>query len=108
MENNFPSCDNISFGSSSSLLSSQQLNTSKKKESKAATIKNDDDKEDSPQCSNIITSTSSTSTTIELGAFDSDNQFQRVTNQEFPNVGYELSIAKSVLQQYSNLSGDNL
>lgn len=106
MENNFPSCHNISFGSSSSLLSSPQLNPIKKKET--TTIKNDNEKEDSPHCSNVISSTSTTSTTIELGAFDSDNQFPKETTQEFPNVGYELSIAKTVLQQYSTLSGDNL
>lgn len=107
MENNEP-CPNISYSSSSSLLSSQQLNLPKKKDCKQPQKKIENENEDIPECSNIITSTSSTSTTIELGAFDSDNQFQRATCQDPPNIGYELSIAKTVLQQYSTLSGDNL
>lgn len=107
MENNEP-CPNISYSSSSSLLSSQQLNLSKKKDCKPAVKKTENEDEDAPKCSNIITSTSSTSTTIELGAFDSDNQFQRATCPDPPNIGYELSVAKTVLQQYSTLSGDNL
>ncbi|KAH8403480.1 hypothetical protein KR222_006876 [Zaprionus bogoriensis] len=109
MENNNLSCQNISLGSSSTFQSSHQLNTVKKKDSKLAVDKEPNEVEDSPKCSNIITTSStSSSTTIELGAFDSNNQFPRVSSHEAPHVGYELCIAKSVLQQYSTLSGDNL
>ncbi|KAH8401397.1 hypothetical protein KR009_005268 [Drosophila setifemur] len=63
----------------------------------------------SPHCSNIITSTSSSSTTtISIGAFDSQCNVHKSTVPEAPNVGYELNVAKSIMQQYSTLSGDNL
>lgn len=65
--------------------------------------------ESSPHCSNIITSSSSSSTTtISIGAFDSQCNLQKSTVPEAPNIGYELSVAKSIMQQYSTLSGDNL
>ncbi|EDW61188.1 radial spoke head protein 6 homolog A [Drosophila virilis] len=106
MDNDFASCQNFSNGSSTSVHSELPPCTKTKKDN------NQDKKSEhgsSPQCSNIITSsTTSSSTTISLGALHSDTQCQKAAEHEPPHIGYELSVAKSVLQQYSTLSGDNL
>ncbi|ALC42771.1 CG3121 [Drosophila busckii] len=101
-----PSCDRFSLGSTSSEPTGLPPCVPKKKKEEECEVKPQESEE--PKCSDIITTTSSSSTTISLGAFNSENQFPRTTCQEPPHIGHELSIAKSVLQQYSTLSGDNL
>ncbi|EDX08487.1 GD11821 [Drosophila simulans] len=64
--------------------------------------------EASPECSNVTSSSSSSTTTISIGAFDSQCNLHNAQNPEAPNIGYELNVAKSILQKYSTLSGDNL
>ncbi|EDW01951.1 radial spoke head protein 6 homolog A [Drosophila grimshawi] len=109
MDTNNLSCQNFSLSSSSTVNSNLPLCSPSKKSKKPLTKKQKAEQESSPQCSNIITSSSSSSTTtISLAAFNSETQFQRAPGHEAPNIGYELNIAKSILKQYSTLSGDNL
>lgn len=103
------SLQNFTTDSTSSVQSDAPPKTISKKEKELIANKDVVDHDESPKCSNIITSTStSSSTTISIGAFNSDTQFQRASGHEPPHIGYELSVAKSILQQYSTLSGDNL
>ncbi|XP_034650214.1 LOW QUALITY PROTEIN: radial spoke head protein 4 homolog A [Drosophila subobscura] len=105
MDNN--SCQNFSFGSTSSseLLGLPPPCVTKKKKPEKIIV----EQETSPKCSQLITSTStSSSTTISMGAFDSDCHFNKALVKEPPNIDYEVNVAKAIMQQYSTLSGDNL
>jgi len=109
MDNDNPSCRNFSMDSSSTSQSDVQQTKNKKKDKKPIQIQTQSELHTSPQCSNIITSsTSSSSTSMSMGALNFDNELQKPSTVDAPNVGYELNIAKAVLQQYSTLSGDNL
>ncbi|XP_034479083.1 radial spoke head protein 4 homolog A [Drosophila innubila] len=108
MDNDNPSCRNFSMGSSSTSQSDAQQ-TAKKKKDKKTIAKTQSELQTSPQCSNIITSSTTTSSTsISMGALNSESRLQKPESFEAPNIGYEVNIAKAVLQQYSTLSGDNL
>lgn len=108
MDNDNPSCRNFSMGSSST-SQSEAHHTAKKKKEKKTIAKTQSDLQTSPQCSNIITSSTTTSSTsISMGALNSESRLQKPSTPEAPNIGYEVNIAKAVLQQYSTLSGDNL
>nr|XP_016928725.1 radial spoke head protein 4 homolog A [Drosophila suzukii] len=99
------SCQNFSLDSTSSsqFVLPPICNPKKKKPEKPKV------EETSAECSNVITSTSSSSTTtISIGAFDSQCNLHNAPVPEAPNIGYELNVAKSILQKYSTLSGDNL
>ncbi|XP_052838830.1 radial spoke head protein 4 homolog A [Drosophila gunungcola] len=103
------SCQNFSFDSTSSsqFALPPVCNPKRKKPEKAEAEKCGE--ETSPHCSNVITSSSTSSTTtISVGAFDSQCKLHRAPVPEAPNIGYELNVAKSILQKYSTLSGDNL
>ncbi|XP_030245441.1 radial spoke head protein 4 homolog A [Drosophila navojoa] len=109
MDNDLASLQNCTTDSTSSVQSEVPPKIISKKEKELIANKDIIDHDESPKCSNIITSTStSSSTTISIGAFNSNTQFQRASGHEPPHIGYELSVAKSILQQYSTLSGDNL
>ncbi|XP_061395610.1 radial spoke head protein 4 homolog A-like [Musca vetustissima] len=61
------------------------------------------------QCpSGLLTSTSSSSSVISSALFNQDCRKQKLPRPAAPNIGYELSLAKSIMQQYSSISGDNL
>ncbi|XP_068148118.1 radial spoke head protein 6 homolog A [Drosophila tropicalis] len=103
------SCRNFSFGSTSSTRSGlPPAKPSNKKDNKQVLEKAES--EGSPKCSDMMITSSSTSssTTISINAFDSQCQLQKDSRKEPPNIGHELSVAKSILQQFSTLSGDNL
>lgn len=94
---------------SSSTSQSDVPQTKNKKKDKKPIVKTQSELQTSPQCSNIITSSTTSSTTsISMGALNFDNELQKPSTVDAPNIGYELNIAKAVLQQYSTLSGDNL
>ncbi|XP_062128163.1 radial spoke head protein 4 homolog A [Drosophila sulfurigaster albostrigata] len=107
MDSDNQSCRHFSLDSTSSTQSDRPQTTNKKKVKKTPG-KPESEVQISPPCSDIITSSSSSSTTISMRALDSDSRVPKPTTVEAPNIGYELNIAKSVLQQYSTLSGDNL
>ncbi|KAH8261215.1 hypothetical protein KR044_005355 [Drosophila immigrans] len=107
MDNDNQSCRHFSFDSTSTTQSDRPQATNKKKGNKTPG-KPQCEVQISPQCSDNITSSTTSSTTISMHALDSDCRLPKTSTVEAPNIGYELSIAKSVLQQYSTLSGDNL
>ncbi|XP_030388273.1 radial spoke head protein 4 homolog A [Scaptodrosophila lebanonensis] len=109
MERDDPDCQNFSFGSSSSSQSGLPPPCpTKKKERRQIKDEPEAKSESSLQCSNIVSSSSSSTTTITLGAFDPECGARKASRKEPPNIGYELNIAKAIMQQYSTLSGDNL
>lgn len=104
------SCRNFSLdSSSSSQFAFPAPCIPKRKKPETPPDEKSVDQESSAQCSNIITSSSSSSTTtIAIGTFDSQCNVRKASVPEAPNIGYELNVAKSIMQQYSTLSGDNL
>ncbi|XP_011205397.1 radial spoke head protein 4 homolog A isoform X1 [Bactrocera dorsalis] len=60
-------------------------------------------------CANMVSTSSSSSTNTMLSQyFGSECHKRDHTRKEPPNIGYELNVAKAIMQQYSTISGDNL
>lgn len=58
------------------------------------------------KCPSVILSSSSS--TLCSDVFDKECRIPKVPQPDAPNLGYELALAKSMLQQFSTISGDNL
>ncbi|XP_036322636.1 radial spoke head protein 4 homolog A [Rhagoletis pomonella] len=67
------------------------------------------DEAENPCAPIFSTSTSSSSSNTLLSQyFDAECQKHDHTRKEPPNIGYELNVAKAIMQKYSSISGDNL
>lgn len=97
------SCDG--FPSDTTTSSDVDFKCNEKKKPKKENLPEPDTQ---PSCSNILSTSTSSSSSVSTGYFNVDCRGRKVERKEPPNIGYELCIAKSILQQYSTLSGDNL
>lgn len=59
------------------------------------------------KCASGILSSSSSST-VTSALFAQNGRMQKLPPPRAPNIDYELSVAQSIMQQYSSISGDNL
>ena len=96
------SCDAFTIDTSTSSKSGVDFHCPERRKEKPPA------EDTSPVCSQMVSSTSTTSSSISVGFFNQACAQHRGLPGAIPNIGYELAFAKSVMQQYSSLSGDNL
>uniref|UniRef100_A0A1I8NR69 Radial spokehead-like protein n=1 Tax=Stomoxys calcitrans TaxID=35570 RepID=A0A1I8NR69_STOCA len=104
------SCDDFvpTDSSSSSTIglnipcSQRQTPQTQEKQAKSSTNGSTD------KCPSMILSSSTSSSSLSFELFNKECHQPKLAQPMAPNIGYELAMAKSIMQQYSSISGDNL
>ncbi|CAD6993792.1 unnamed protein product [Ceratitis capitata] len=103
------SCDNFTLDTTSSSKLNYPCGGLEMKRKLDDTEKPEKSEDSTDPCAHMIsTSSSSSSNTIMSQYFASECEKRDQTRKEPPNIGYELNVAKAIMQQYSTISGDNL
>ncbi|XP_014095097.2 radial spoke head protein 6 homolog A isoform X2 [Bactrocera oleae] len=103
------SCDGFTFDTTSSSKIDFPCGGPESRQKVEHIEKPEKSEESDDPCAHMISTSSSSSTNTMLSQyFGSECHKRDHTRKEPPNIGYELNVAKAIMQQYSTISGDNL
>lgn len=103
------SCDDFTLDTTSSSKINFPCGGNESKRKVEHIEKPEKSEESDDPCAHMVSTSSSSSTNTMLSQyFASECQKRDHTRKEPPNIGYELNVAKAIMQQYSTISGDNL